>query len=336
MTFCDSSSLRNFLQKRSWCSDQWGDLARVVWEVCSKTNCLPSPYPLRNHRVSVSATFLLCFISPFHFSLFSQAHSCPLHSLLLLASWSTWLRCPAANLCPLIFHGFPFAPSITLTVVTAVDHHSNSAVVLGWTCNKWVIITPAEAICMWKWEEGFGRALGRYFVYRVDRSWYDRLGRSCSSRAKLMQLIPTLWSLQQAAFALCSFCCIAFAVSPLPPVPCQAQLVSVICDPLKIIWETVVPQSRTQTSDAVTWASEPHASPISTTHGREKRVVRKESSPQNQNLCAVWKGSVNAAAARTFVCFSCDENGDLSHNTCVFPSRESQNHLWYGENDAWL
>lgn len=70
--------------------------------------------------------FLSCFIFPFHFSLL-------LSSSLMLSSlpsspWQlkhvAWM--PAASLCHLISHGSPFAPSIALTALTVVDHHSNS------------------------------------------------------------------------------------------------------------------------------------------------------------------------------------------------------------------
>lgn len=37
-------------------------------------------------------------------------------------------------------------------------------------------------------------------------------------------------------------------------------------------------------------------------HRGEKRVVREEISPQNQNLCVVWKRFVNAAAALWVSC----------------------------------
>lgn len=71
MTFCDSSSHKNFLQKRNWCWSWWNDLPKVVWEVCSRTDFLPNPYSLPNHKVSVSAT-----LSPlFHFPLPFQSAS---------------------------------------------------------------------------------------------------------------------------------------------------------------------------------------------------------------------------------------------------------------------
>lgn len=91
-----------------------------------------------------------------------------------------------------------------------------------------------------------------------------------------MQLIPTLCSPYQAGFALCFLCSISASVSTVPLLPCQAQLVSVICDPLKTIVGAGVPQSRTQTSHAVMWASGPHATPISIMPGREKELAEKK------------------------------------------------------------
>lgn len=297
MTSCDSSSLRNFLQKRNWCSDWWDDLARVVWEVCSKTNYLPNPYFLPHHKASASATILLCFISPFLFSLL-QSSSFLCSSLRSPCQLKHMVSVPCSYPLP---SDFPWFSMCSIhhshgchSCRSPQQQHSGvrtSTEEMSYCGSSWGNIHVQSGRELWK-------SHGQIFlVYTVDRSWYGRLARSCSSWAKLIKLIPTLWSPQQAAFALYIFCNTAFAVSPLPPLPCQAQLVSVICDPLKTIWETVVPQSKTQTSDVVTWANEPHATPISTMHGREKTVVREEISLQNQNLCAVWKGSVNAAAA---------------------------------------
>lgn len=57
--------------RRETCWSWWNDLPKVVWEVCSRTDFLPNPYSLPNHKVSVSAT-----LSPlFHFPLPFQSAS---------------------------------------------------------------------------------------------------------------------------------------------------------------------------------------------------------------------------------------------------------------------
>lgn len=128
---------------------------QIIYQIPTSCLTIKSVPLLPFFCVSFPPSFLVCF---------SQAHSCALHSL-LLASWSTWFPCPAPILYPLISHGFPCAPSITLTAVTVVDHHSNSTVVLGWTQKKWVIVAPAEATYMYKQEESFGRAMDRFFWF---------------------------------------------------------------------------------------------------------------------------------------------------------------------------
>lgn len=86
-----------------------------------------------------------------------------------------------------------------------------------------------------------------------------------------MQLIPTLCSPQQVAFALFSLQhCNLY-------LPCHEQLASVIC---VVHWRPSggigVPKSRTQTSRAVTWAAGPHATPVSIMYGREKELAKKK------------------------------------------------------------
>lgn len=111
-------------------------------------------------------------------------------------------------------------------------------------------------------------------------------------------------------------------------------MVSVICDPLKTIWKTGMPQSRTQTSRAVMWTSGPHAMLISKMHGREKELAEKKAKAVEtavamqdcwNDLKRLFWGIYNARKL-----------------TCVYPSTgrvscsSSLHVLWFGKTANYI
>ena len=236
-----------------------------------------NPTPCLTTKPGSPLLFLPCFIFFFHFSLFlsSSLMSSSLPSSPCKLKHMVWV--PAASLCPLICHGSPFAPSITPTALTVVDHHSNSTGVVRMNVKE---ISYCDCswgkMCVQMGSGALGEPWAGFLVCAVDRIQHGRLARSCSSRVKPMQLIPTWCSFDSffSMFSLqhCSLC-LCCASRPMPGTAGECNL-----------WSTEdhlggqgLPWSRAQTSHAVMWASRPHATPMNIMHGREKRVGREES-----------------------------------------------------------
>ena len=175
----------------------------------------------------------------------------------------------------------------------------------------------------------------------MDRSWYDRLRRSCSSWAKLTQVIPTSWSLQPAAFALCFFCSIAFAVYPLPTPPMPGT--SGECN-LMSHWQPSGRQWCHRGLDTNLWCC--HTSQWVTCHSHQYNAWRRKKSCQRRKQSSeskfMWsvEGVCQCCCSPLGVfsqvlkplCVSVVMRMEVFLITCVLPSKESQNQMWYSEN----
>lgn len=161
-------------------------------------------------------------------------------------------------------------------------------------------------------------------------------------------VVPSAGSFCSVYFLQHCICCLPFATPPMPGTAGECNLWSA---------EDHLGDSGATEQDTNLWCC--HVSQWATCNSHQYNAWKRKNSCQRRNqsseskfvcsvegVCQCCCSSLGEQACgslvfflwsiRTFMCFCCDQNGDLSHNTCVCPSRESQNQLWHGENNIWL
>lgn len=149
-------------------------------------------------------------------------------------------------------------------------------------------MTLAEIIHMYKWKQGFGRALGKTFgLYSgqklIQQTWKILLITGKTHAINSHLLVPSASSFCSVFFLQHSIWCLPFSTPPIPGTAGECNL----CSTADHLANSGATEVGTQTYDAVTRANEPHSTPTTTMHRGEKELSEKKKSSESKFMYSV-------------------------------------------------